>query len=90
LSARITSWSVVNLVDDAIVTAQAARCAVIFCRNLFIYFSDKTIRSVVERLADSMPNPGYLCIGASESLLRITNRFCLEEIGGAFVYVRQP
>ena len=90
LSARITSWSVVNLVDDAIVTANAARCAVIFCRNLFIYFSETTIRSVVERLAEAMPSPGYLCIGASESLLRITNRFCLEEIGGAFVYVRQP
>ena len=90
LSARITSWSVVNLVDDAIVTANAARCAVIFCRNLFIYFSETTIRSVVERLAKAMPSPGYLCIGASESLLRITNRFCLEEIGGAFVYVRQP
>jgi chemotaxis protein methyltransferase CheR len=90
LSARITSWSVVNLVAAGDVAPHAARSSVIFCRNLFIYFTEKVIRSVVERLADVMPSPGYLCIGASESLLRITSRFQLEEIGGAFVYVRRP
>ena len=35
-----------------------------------------------------MPTPGYLCVGAAESLLRITDRFELEEVGGAFVYVK--
>jgi chemotaxis protein methyltransferase CheR len=39
--------------------------------------------------ADAMPTPGYLCVGASESLLRATDRFELEEIGGAFMYVKQ-
>jgi chemotaxis protein methyltransferase CheR len=43
---------------------------------------------VVDRFADAMPSRGYLCVGASESLLRITTRFDLEEIGGAFMYVR--
>ena len=36
-----------------------------------------------------MPSPGYLCVGASESLLRVTDRFELEELGGAFVYVKR-
>jgi chemotaxis protein methyltransferase CheR len=78
---------VVNLMAPEQV-ALHARAPVIFCRNVFIYFNDAAIRSVVERFADAMPPRGYLCIGASESLLRITTRFELEEIGGAFMYVK--
>ena len=36
-----------------------------------------------------MPAPAYLCLGASESLLRITDRFELEQVGDAFVYVKR-
>ena len=35
-----------------------------------------------------MPSPAYLCVGVSESLLRRTSAFDLQEIGGAFVYVK--
>ena len=66
----------------------SARADIVFCRNVFIYFSEDAVRRVVETFADSMPTPGYLCVGASESLLRMTDRFELEEIGGAFVYVK--
>jgi chemotaxis protein methyltransferase CheR len=66
-----------------------ASAPVIFCRNVFIYFSAERVRQVVERFAESMPTPGYLFVGASESLLRATARFDLEEIGGAFVYVKR-
>jgi chemotaxis protein methyltransferase CheR len=65
-----------------------AAVQVVFCRNVFIYFSDAGIRHVVEQFARAMPSPGYLCVGASESLLRMTSRFELEELGGAFVYVK--
>ena len=36
----------------------------------------------------AMPSPAYLCVGVSESLLRRTSAFDLQEIGGAFVYVK--
>jgi hypothetical protein len=36
-----------------------------------------------------MPSPGYLCVGAAESLLSVTPAFALEEIDGAFVYVKR-
>ena len=36
-----------------------------------------------------MPEPGYLCVGASESLLNVTTAFRLEEVGGAFVYMKR-
>ena len=60
----------------------------ILCRNVCIYFSESAIRKVVETFARAMPTPGYLCVGAAESLLRISDRFELEQIGDAFVYVK--
>jgi chemotaxis protein methyltransferase CheR len=88
LHARIRSWTVVNLMDAAAV-ASMADAPIIFCRNVFIYFSENGIRQVSEVFARSMPAPAYLCVGASESLLRITTRFQLEELGGAFIYVKR-
>jgi chemotaxis protein methyltransferase CheR len=38
--------------------------------------------------AQAMPPRAYLCVGASESLLKLRTGFDLEEIGGAFVYVK--
>jgi chemotaxis protein methyltransferase CheR len=87
---QVRSWTAVNLADTTQVAAHAG-ADVIFCRNVFIYFSEAAIRRVVEFMADCMPMPAYLCVGASESLLRITDRFELEQVAEAFVYVkRQP
>jgi chemotaxis protein methyltransferase CheR len=88
LAARISSWTLVNLMDRNMIAARAG-IPVIFCRNAFIYFSASTVGHVVNAFADAMPTPAYLFVGASESLLRITDRFSLEEIGGAFVYVKR-
>jgi chemotaxis protein methyltransferase CheR len=61
----------------------------VFCRNVFIYFSTATIGRVVKRFAERMPRPGFLFVGASESLLRATTAFALEEVDRAFVYVQR-
>ena len=84
---RRIQYDVVNLMDGDAVAGHAA-APVIFCRNLFIYFSDHSIRRAVERFSAAMPEPAYLCLGASESLLRLATQFDLREIGGAFVYVK--
>lgn len=81
-------WSRVNLLDAADV-ARRANADIILCRNVFIYFSESAIHRVVNTFADAMPTPGYLCVGAAESLLRLTDRFELEQIGEAFVYVKK-
>ena len=88
VQARIHSWTRVNLLafDEM---APFAAADVIFCRNVFIYFSESAIRRVADVFADRMPTPGYLCVGAAESLLRITDRFDLERIAEAFVYVKR-
>jgi chemotaxis protein methyltransferase CheR len=82
------NWGVVNLMNEAEVAPLAA-AHVIFCRNVFIYFSDETIRKTVRAFAAHVRPPGYLFVAASESLLRLSADFELREMGGAFVYVRR-
>jgi chemotaxis protein methyltransferase CheR len=65
-----------------------ARSPVIFCRNVFIYFSPHAIRQTVATFASRMPPGSHLFVGAAESLLKLTADFELREIGDAFVYVR--
>lgn len=81
-------WDVVNLVSDADVQRMPTM-HVIFCRNVFIYFSESSIRRTVRLFGQVLVAPGYLFVGASESLLRVTTDFELQEIGGAFVYVKR-
>ena len=88
LFSRVTSWRVLNLVDPA-ENGVLAGAQIVICRNVLIYFSEPVIRRLVERLAVLMATPAYLCIGASESLLKLQTPFDLEEIGGAFVYVKK-
>ncbi|HEX8556772.1 MAG TPA: protein-glutamate O-methyltransferase CheR [Pyrinomonadaceae bacterium] len=82
-------WGVVNLMNEAEAAPWAA-ANVIFCRNVFIYFSDQTISKTVRSFAAQIRPPGYLFVAASESLLRLSADFELQEIGNAFVYVRRP
>jgi chemotaxis protein methyltransferase CheR len=82
---RRVSYDEVNLVS-ADEVARRASVPIIFCRNVFIYFSDDSIRRVITTFERAMPSPAYLCVGASESLLRLRTSFELQEIGGAFIY----
>lgn len=84
---RITSWTRVNLMQPA-AAASLAGSDVIFCRNVFIYFTPQGVRDVTARFANRMPSPGFLCVGAAESLLRTGAGFELQDLGGAYVYVK--
>jgi len=84
LHSRI-NWSVANLVHAPAVSRLAAVQA-IFCRNVFIYFSDQSIGKTVRLFAENLQAPGYLFVATAESLLRLTTDFELQEIGDAFVY----
>lgn len=82
------SWRQANLLEKAD-AAPIANASVIFCRNVFIYFSVESIRKVVDTFAGNMLVPAFLFVGASESLLKVTDDFELEEIDGCFVYVKR-
>jgi chemotaxis protein methyltransferase CheR len=81
-------WRIANLIDDSQITPLAA-VDFIFCRNVFIYFSESAIGRVVRSFARFIRHPGYLFVGAAESLLRLTTDFNLTEIDDAFVYVKR-
>lgn len=81
-------WTIANLMDETQIAA-LVNADVIFCRNVFIYFSDSAIGRVVRSFARHMRPPGYLFIGAAESLLRLTTDFTLVEVDNAFAYVRR-
>jgi len=83
------SWSCANLVNDQHIEP-LVHVSVLFCRNVFIYFSPDTVANIVRRFARGMTRPGYLFVGASESLLKITDEFELEQFGEAFVYFLPP
>jgi chemotaxis protein methyltransferase CheR len=70
--------------------AQRAACPFLFCRNVFLYFSPEAIALTVRRFAEKMERPGYLFVGASESLLRLNTDFELQSAGEAFVYQLKP
>jgi chemotaxis protein methyltransferase CheR len=78
-----------NLVMPAEI-AHRAEAPVIFCRNVFIYFSADAIRRTVASFAEHMPAGGQLFVGAAEPLHKLTRDFELHEMGEAFVYVRNP
>lgn len=81
------SFARVNLLEIGEISP-VARVHAIFCRNVFIYFSRHAIRQTVAMMALRMPPGGHLFVGASESLLRLTTDFELQEIGEALAYVR--
>jgi chemotaxis protein methyltransferase CheR len=81
-------WTRANLLEPG-ETESLSNVSIIFCRNVFIYFSPAAVRRVVASFAKNMIVPAFLFVGASESLLKVTDDFELEEIGNAFVYVRR-
>ncbi|HSE19364.1 MAG TPA: protein-glutamate O-methyltransferase CheR [Pyrinomonadaceae bacterium] len=81
-------WGVANLMEDGEISHWA--CAdFIFCRNVFIYFSENAISRVVRTFSRFIRSPGYLFVGAAESLLRLTTDFTLTEVDDAFVYMKR-
>ena len=85
--ASFISWRQANLANPEEWSDLAAADAV-FCRNVFIYFSDDAIRRVAGALERHMPENGHLFLGASESLTRFGLGFRLAEVGHSFVYVK--
>jgi len=80
-------WGLANLIEEDQISPFAS-ADFIFCRNVFIYFSESAISRVVRSFSKFIRPPGYLFVGAAESLLRLTTDFTLAEIDDAFVYVK--
>ena len=51
------------------------RFDVIFCRNVLIYFDDESRRVAAENLYDNLLPGGFICLGHTESMSRISPLF---------------
>jgi chemotaxis protein methyltransferase CheR len=61
---------------------------VIFCRNVLIYFDDASRKSVVDHFHNALNPGGYLFLGHSESVGRISTAFRLIRSGEHLAYVK--
>jgi len=81
-------FDVTNLFDESYYE-RIDMAHIIFCRNVFIYFSTDAIQRALKIFYRRLKTPGYLCTGASESLLKVTNDFELTDINGALIYKKR-
>jgi chemotaxis protein methyltransferase CheR len=80
-------FSRVNLIETK-ETRPQGRFDVIFCRNVLIYFDDESRRIAAENLYDNLLPGGFICLGHTESMSRISPLFEVCRYSGAIVYRR--
>ncbi|OYX14941.1 MAG: chemotaxis protein CheR [Rhizobiales bacterium 32-66-8] len=81
------SFSPVNLVESA-QTRSFGTFDVIFCRNVLIYFDDASRRMAAENLYENLLPGGFICLGHSESMSRISPLFDVCRYSDAIIYQR--
>lgn len=77
----------VNLVESG-ETRPHGQFDVIFCRNVLIYFDDASRRLAAENLYENLAPGGFICLGHTESMSRISPLFEARRFGDAIVYQR--
>ncbi len=80
---RQLSFGLLNLIENTNKWLVKPPLDIIFCRNVLIYFDRDTKLSVVEKFSQILKPGGYLIIGHSESLFRLTDKF---ELIGQTIY----
>lgn len=78
-------FSTVNVVDP-LQMARFRGIDVIFCRNLLIYFDDLARRETVEALYECLAPGGFICLGHSESMNRMSSLFRPRKFGDTIVH----
>jgi chemotaxis protein methyltransferase CheR len=80
-------FSAVNLLEPA-QTRPNGQFDVIFCRNVLIYFDDASRRTAAENLYENLLPGGFICLGHTESMSRISALFEVRRFADAIVYQR--
>lgn len=77
----------INLMDSEAIS-KITGCDFIFCRNCLIYFDDHSRKKVLDDFYDSLNPGGFLFLGHSESVRRISSVYKPQRIGDSIVYSR--
>jgi chemotaxis protein methyltransferase CheR len=83
-SVLFTAANIVNRAD----TVMHGKFDVIFCRNVLIYFDDIARRTAAENLFENLLPGGFICLGHTESMSRISPLFDVARFADAIVYQR--
>jgi chemotaxis protein methyltransferase CheR len=78
-------FSRVNL-TEADQTRRFRDIDIIFCRNLLIYFDDLSRRVAAEAMYDALNPGGFICLGHSESMSRISSLYQVRRFADAMVH----
>jgi chemotaxis protein methyltransferase CheR len=63
---------------------------IVFCRNLLIYFDDVSRKTAAETFYDALKPGGFICLGHSESMSRISSLYKVRKFPEAIVYQKSP
>jgi chemotaxis protein methyltransferase CheR len=80
-------FGAVNIAEPGDTRAHG-RFDVIFCRNVLIYFDDASRRIAAENLYENLLPGGFICLGHTESMSRISSLFEVRRFADAIVYQR--
>lgn len=79
------SFGRLNIHDESRV-ALLGHLDVVFCRNVIIYFDDKSKKTVINNFYQRLNDGGYLLLGHSESLISLSTQFKLRHLKHDMVY----
>lgn len=85
---KLVRFSFINLIDEKQMTAMV-NMDIIFCRNVLIYFDDESRKQAVNFLYDSLRHDGYIFLGHSESMSRISTAFKLVKFQNGIIYKKE-
>jgi chemotaxis protein methyltransferase CheR len=85
---QLVKFANVNLTNQMEVKPYAT-ARYIYCRNVFIYFSDEKVKQIICNFYEQMPSDSYLFLGVSESLLKYKPPFKFVEVGNSFAYHKE-
>jgi len=85
---KLVSFGSINL-NDALAVKRVPRSQVVFCRNVIIYFDDEMKKKVISGFYDNLQPEGYLVLGHSESIHKISRAFTPLLKPGGIVYQKQ-
>jgi chemotaxis protein methyltransferase CheR len=80
---KMITYKYFNLLDDMKIIGSFD---IIFCRNVLIYFDEKTKGQVLAKMNPQLANDGFLFLGGAETTIGITDKFKpLENQRGLYV-----
>jgi len=82
---KLVSFRRINLMDEEALN-NINGCDFIFCRNCLIYFDDESRKSVLSSFYESLNPGGYVFLGHSESVGRISSAYKVKRLGDTIVY----